>query len=61
MDYDLVVKEEASSEIMEAVFYYEGKKTGLGDLFMQTLNSYLERLKNSPEHFPESSSLSERP
>ena len=52
MAYKLVVKEEASLEIKEAYFYYEKKKIGLGTLFLNTLGSYLERLRKSPEHFP---------
>ena len=52
MAFKLLLKEEANSDIVKAYFYYESKRPGLGDQFIQTLYSYFERLKESPELFP---------
>ena len=51
MKYLLEIKEEAVLDIKEAYLYYEEQKTGLGNRFLETLESYLERVQKYPEHY----------
>ena len=51
MKYSLEIKEEAVLDIKEAYLYYEEQKTGLGNRFLETLESYLERVQKYPEHY----------
>jgi|TARA_B110000908_G_C10094541_1_gene375658 hypothetical protein len=53
MSYILEVKDEANLEIIEAYLYYEEKRTGLGEEFLEHLNGYFERIIENPEHFPQ--------
>jgi hypothetical protein len=53
MSYILEVKNEANLEIIEAYLYYEEKRTGLGEEFLEHLNGYFERIIENPEHFPQ--------
>jgi hypothetical protein len=49
----LEVKDEANLEIIEAYLYYEEKRTGLAEEFLEHLNGYFERIIENPEHFPQ--------
>jgi plasmid stabilization system protein ParE len=51
MKYVLEIKEEAVFDIKEAYVYYEGQRMGLGQRFLDTLETYLERVQKYPEHF----------
>jgi plasmid stabilization system protein ParE len=51
MKYSIEIKEEAVLDIKEAYLYYEEQKVGLGNRFLETLESYLERVKKYPEHY----------
>jgi plasmid stabilization system protein ParE len=51
MKYSLEIKEEAVFDIKEAYLYYEEQKVGLGNRFLETLESYLERVQKYPEHY----------
>jgi len=51
MKYELEIKEEAVFDIKEAYLYYEGQRIGLGQRFLDTLETYLERVQKYPEHF----------
>lgn len=51
MEYQLEIKEEAALDIKEAYFYYEENKLGLGERFLDTLENYLQRVKQYPEHY----------
>ncbi|MBA0882835.1 type II toxin-antitoxin system RelE/ParE family toxin [Flavobacterium undicola] len=51
MKYTLEIKEEAVLDIKEAYLYYEERKIGLGDRFLDTLEIYLERVQQYPEHY----------
>ena len=51
MTFKLIIKEEAQLEVIEAFLYYERKQSGLGDLFLDHLNSYFKWIKNYPFHF----------
>ena len=50
--YDLIIKEEAKFEIIEAYNWYEGKQEGLGERFVLDLDDYFERIRSTPEIFP---------
>jgi len=47
----LEIKEEANLEIIDAYSYYEGKQLGLGEIFLEQLELYLERITKNPKHF----------
>ena len=51
MKYVLELKEEAVLDIKEAYLYYEEQRIGLGNRFLETLKTYLERVQNYPEHY----------
>lgn len=51
MKYTLEIKEEAVFDIKEAYLYYEEQKIGLGNRFLDTLEIYLERVQQYPEHY----------
>jgi len=53
MKCSLEIKDEANLEIIEAYLYYEEKRTGLGEEFLEHLESYFDRIKNNPKHFPQ--------
>ncbi|MDT0651105.1 type II toxin-antitoxin system RelE/ParE family toxin, partial [Autumnicola edwardsiae] len=53
MAYILVVKNEANLEIIEAYLYYEEKRIGLGEEFLEHLDGYFDRITANPEHFPQ--------
>jgi len=53
MSYILEVKDEANIEIVEAYLYYEEKRTGLGEEFLEHLDIYFERITANPKHFPQ--------
>lgn len=46
------VKESANVEIIEAYLYYEEKRTGLGEEFLEHLDTYFDRISSNPKHFP---------
>jgi plasmid stabilization system protein ParE len=50
--YDLIIKEEAKFEIIEAYNWYESKQEGLGERFVLDLDDYFERIRSTPEIFP---------
>ncbi|MEA1785608.1 hypothetical protein U1E44_05870 [Arenibacter sp. GZD96] len=50
MAYVLEVKDEANLEIIEAYLYYEEKRTGLGEEFIEHLDTFLigsKRVQNT--------------
>ena len=51
MKYKLEVKHEAFLDIKEAYLYYEERKKGLGKRFIATLENYIKRIQNYPEHY----------
>lgn len=53
MSYILVVKDEANLEIIKAYLYYEEKRTGLGEEFLEHLDTYFDRIIADPRHFPQ--------
>ncbi|MHA6281251.1 type II toxin-antitoxin system RelE/ParE family toxin [Salinimicrobium sp. CAU 1759] len=53
MAFYLDVKEEAALEIINTYLYYEKKRSGLGEEFLEQLDFYFKRITSNPEHFPE--------
>lgn len=51
MKYVLEIKEEAVQDIKQAYLYYEERRIGLGNRFLETLETYLERVQNYPEQY----------
>ncbi|CAH8282731.1 ParE-like toxin of type II ParDE toxin-antitoxin system [Mariniflexile fucanivorans] len=52
MAFNLEIKEEATIEIIEAYLYYESKHLGLGEKFLEHLDTYFLRIQANPNHFP---------
>ncbi|MBC2605737.1 type II toxin-antitoxin system RelE/ParE family toxin [Pelagicoccus albus] len=48
MRYELIVRNEAQSDIREIVRWYEKKEKGLGNYFLLCLDASLESLKRFP-------------
>jgi hypothetical protein len=53
MKYSLEVKQEANLETIQVYLYYEEKRTGLGEEFLEHLDAYFDRIVANPKHFPE--------
>ena len=53
MNYKLEIKREANIEAIEAYVYYEEKRIGLGEEFLEHLDIYFNRIIANPEHFPQ--------
>lgn len=51
MIYELIIKEEASFEIIDSYLYYESKSKGLGDKFEIQLGIYFDRVIKFPSNF----------
>ncbi|MGL5113549.1 MAG: hypothetical protein ACRC6O_13030 [Flavobacterium sp.] len=49
--YQLEIKEEVALDIKQAYEYYDEKKVGLGERFLDTLELYFQRIKQYPEHY----------
>ncbi len=50
--YDLLIKEEARNEILDAYYWYEAKLNGLGKRFVEGLDFCFDRITLSPLSFP---------
>ena len=53
MTYILEITAHANLEIIEAYLYYEEKRLGLGEEFLEHLNVYFDRIITNPKHFPQ--------
>ena len=53
MEYEIEIKNEANLEAINAYLYYEDKRIGLGEEFLAHLDSYFDRIRTYPEHFPQ--------
>ncbi len=51
MPYQLIIREEAYLEIIEAYNYYQSKSPGLGERFISELLKRYEEIANHPEHY----------
>ena len=47
----LEIKDEANLEIIEAYLYYEEKRIGLSEEFLEHLEAYFDRITANPKHF----------
>ncbi len=52
MAYSLEVINDANLEIIETYLYYEEKRIGLGEEFLEHLDFYFERIIANPKCFP---------
>ncbi len=52
MPAEIIFRPTVKSELDEIVLYYETNKTGLGILFLDTLDVLIQRVQNSPAQFP---------
>ena len=51
MPYQLIIREEAHLETLEAYHYYQSKSPGLGERFISELLKRYEEIANHPEHY----------
>ncbi len=51
MGYELIIKEEANLEIIDSYLFYESKSKGLGEKFLNCLETHFDRIKSNPEHY----------
>jgi toxin ParE1/3/4 len=49
----LIVRPEAESDIYEAYAYYEARSAGLGEMFLDSIESALQSIRDNPRRFPE--------
>ena len=52
MIYQLSLSPNAESDLLESALWYESQQIGLGEKFVQKVESYFVRIKNNPLHFP---------
>ncbi len=52
MNYEVLIRSEAGTDLLDAVVYYEEKLKGLGNEFINYFESALEIISNQPESFP---------
>lgn len=48
MKYDLIIKEEADEDVVNAFLWYEEQKEGLGDKFLLCLDEYYSVIIENP-------------
>ena len=53
MAYSLEVINDANLEIIEAYLYYEEKRIGLGEEFLEHLDFYFDQITANPKYFPQ--------
>jgi plasmid stabilization system protein ParE len=51
MNFGLTLKEEAQQEIIEAYRWYDNKQSGLGDVFLDEIEKYLNIISKNPSLF----------
>ncbi|NPA08406.1 MAG: type II toxin-antitoxin system RelE/ParE family toxin [Chlorobi bacterium] len=52
MIYHFSLSPNAENDLLEATLWYENQQTGLGEKFIQKVESYFLRIQNHPFHFP---------
>jgi plasmid stabilization system protein ParE len=52
MPVELVIAPEAELDIAEAFVWYEGRRTGLGEEFLSSVEACLESIRRQPEMYP---------
>lgn len=53
MIFELIITRKAKVEINKAYIYYETKKSGLGERFIEHLDICFNMISTSPEQFPQ--------
>ncbi len=51
MLYNLIIKEEAHYDTIEAYLYYEERRDGLGEKFLNALNQRYEEIVQNPQFY----------
>lgn len=51
MAYKIIISNEAFNDTNDAYIYYEKKKAGLGNRFLDELFSFYEKLQNHPTYY----------
>jgi plasmid stabilization system protein ParE len=52
MTYDLSLSPNSEADLLESALWYESQQIGLGEKFIQKVESYFSRIQNNPIHFP---------
>jgi len=52
MPVELVIATEAELDIAEAYLWYEGRRAGLGEEFLSSVDACLESIRRRPEMYP---------
>ena len=52
MPVELVIVPEAELDIAEAYLWYEGRRAGLGEEFLSSVEACLESIRRRPEMYP---------
>jgi hypothetical protein len=52
MAVELVIAPEAGLDIAEAYIWYEGRRFGLGEEFLTSVDACLESIRRRPEMYP---------
>jgi plasmid stabilization system protein ParE len=52
MAVELVIVPEAELDIAEAYIWYEGRRAGLGEEFLTSVDACFERIRRRPEMYP---------
>lgn len=52
MAVDLVIAPEAEQDIAEAYAWYEGRRVGLGEEFLTSIDACIETIRRAPELYP---------
>ncbi len=51
MSFTVIFKEEAANDIIDAHNWYESRRVGLGDEFLNEIEEYVKVLENDPQIF----------
>ena len=51
MQYDILIKEEARADALAAWLYYEGKQQGLGERFLEMLETCFKKIGDNPQYY----------
>jgi toxin ParE1/3/4 len=52
MSAELLIAPEAELDIAEAYVWYEGRRAGLGEEFLSSVDACFERIRRRPEMYP---------
>lgn len=52
MDYKLVIKPRAENDLAEGIAWYESRRKGMGLIFLNRVEKYLESIQRNPLQYP---------